>query len=152
MPTKFVANVLSRETRGISMKYFLRSTSVHLSTPFHNPKADELIEIEVTDPSHPLFGRRFHLIPRHRPLHETAHVRVLYRTGIHLRIPARATTLTPSRPSLQAKLSVDAITELVTLAEDCEALCLLARPTSGLNLRQSSNPDSMPTSRRSSRR
>ncbi len=127
-------------------------SSTHLNAPFKNPDDDELIEIEVTDPAHPLFGRRFHLLPYHGPLHEATHVRVLYRDGIHLRIPARATTLAPARPPRQSKLSLEPIIDLLTVAEDCEALCLLLQPTSGVSSRPNSKPSSVSTSQPSSRR
>jgi len=39
-----------------------------------------------------------------------------------LRVPVASTTLAPSRPVLSTKLTLDAVQELVMLAEDCEAL------------------------------
>jgi hypothetical protein len=38
-----------------------------------------------------------------------------------LRLPVTSTTLASSRPVLPTKLTHDAIKELVTIAEDCEA-------------------------------
>src|SRR3712207_6869606 len=36
---------------------------------FHNPQHDDLTEIDVTDPTHPLFGRRFAVLSISAPLH-----------------------------------------------------------------------------------
>jgi len=71
---------------------------------------------------HPLFGRRFPLISVSSPLHGPGSVFVSYQEYMVLRLPVTSTTLAPSRPVLSAKLTLDAVQELVTLAEDCEAL------------------------------
>jgi hypothetical protein len=39
-----------------------------------------------------------------------------------LRLPVASTTLASSRPVISTKLTPDAIQELMTIAEDCEAL------------------------------
>ncbi len=38
-----------------------------------------------------------------------------------LRLPVASTTLAPSRPVISTKLTLAAIQELMTIAEDCEA-------------------------------
>ena len=43
-----------------------------------------------------------------------------------LRLPVTSTTLALSRPVISTKLSLDAIKELMTIAEDCEALNALS--------------------------
>jgi hypothetical protein len=43
-----------------------------------------------------------------------------------LRLPVASTTLAPSRPVISTKLTADAIKELLTIAEDCEALNALS--------------------------
>jgi hypothetical protein len=43
-----------------------------------------------------------------------------------LRLPVASTTLAPSRPVISTKLTADAIQELLTIAEDCEALNALS--------------------------
>ncbi len=46
-----------------------------------------------------------------------------------LRLPVASTTLALSRPVISTKLTADAIKELMTIAEDCEALhALSAKP------------------------
>ncbi len=37
-------------------------TTAHHDAPVHNPSGLETAEIEVTDPAHPLFGRRFPVV------------------------------------------------------------------------------------------
>ena len=43
-----------------------------------------------------------------------------------LRLPVTSTTLASSRPVISTKLTPDAIKELMTIAEDCEALNALS--------------------------
>lgn len=43
-----------------------------------------------------------------------------------LRLPVASTTLAVSRPVISTKLTSDAIKELMTIAEDCEALHALS--------------------------
>jgi hypothetical protein len=43
-----------------------------------------------------------------------------------LRLPVASTTLALSRPVISTKLTADAIQELMTIAEDCEALNALS--------------------------
>jgi hypothetical protein len=86
----------------------------------------------VTDPTHPLFGRRFQLISIFAPLHTPGHVLVAYRQQMVLSIPLLATSLSLPRPALATKLTSQALTELISLAEDCEVLSCLTDPkTSG---------------------
>ena len=97
-------------------------TSLQLNTLFKNPDEENLTEIEVTDPTHPLFGRRFSVISVSSPLHGPGHALVSYREYMALRLPVASTTLAVSRPVISTKLTSDAVKELVTIAEDCEAL------------------------------
>jgi hypothetical protein len=46
---------------------------------------------------------------------------VAYREYMVLRLPVASTTLALSRPVVATKLTRDAIKELMTIAEDCEA-------------------------------
>src|SRR3989442_13243382 len=53
----------------------------HLNTPLNNPttlSAEERIDIEVTDPTHPLFGRRFPLRSPSPQRPQADHVFVAY--------------------------------------------------------------------------
>ncbi|MGZ3627271.1 MAG: hypothetical protein ACXVDN_06315 [Ktedonobacteraceae bacterium] len=113
-----------------------------LNTLFNNPDEKGKTEIEVTDPTHPLFGRRFALISVSAPLHGTGFAFVSYREQMVLRLPVAATTLASSRPVISTKLTLDAVTELMTIAEDCEALNAL--PTQrdlGEALSRAATPD-----------
>jgi hypothetical protein len=76
----------------------------------------------VIDPTHPLFGRRFPLISVSSPLHGPGHALVCYREYMTLRIAVASTTLAVSWPVTSTKLTLAAVKELVTIAEDCEAL------------------------------
>jgi len=54
---------------------------------------------------------------------------VSYRGYMTLRLPVTSTTLAASRPVIYTKLTYAAVKELLTIAEDCEALnALSAKP------------------------
>jgi len=61
----------------------------------------------------------------------TQSVLVIYQDGMVLRIPMAATNLVPPRPPSENKLTFAAITELVSLAEQWEVLCLSTPTKSG---------------------
>jgi hypothetical protein len=104
-------------------------TIPQLNTLFNNPTEENRTEIEITDPTHPLFGRRFALISVSSPLQGVGSAFVSYREYMVLRLPVASTTLALSRPVISTKLTTDAIKELLTIAEDCEALhALSAKP------------------------
>jgi hypothetical protein len=79
-----------------------------------------------------LFGRRFSLL---HPLPRNgggSHVLVVYHhKGVYLRLPIAATDLAPSTRPTPTKLSVQAVTELITLAEQYRLLCPSAQQPSG---------------------
>ncbi len=122
-----------RPPRAPSSSTWKRSTTHQVNTPLNNanqPASAE--EIEVTDPTHPLFRRRFPLIVVHDSTHSAGHILVSYRGDLVLRIELWATSLAPSpqRPSSPAtKLTSQAVIELVQLADQCEVLN--AKPTHG---------------------
>ena len=96
-------------------------TTEHLHTPLNNPShlsEADLIEIEVTDPTHPLFGRRFPRLSSHPPM--ATHVFVAYQGYMVLRIPRAATNLLPQPPRIPTTLTSHAMTELISLAKQCE--------------------------------
>ncbi len=101
-------------------------TIPQLNTLFNNPNEENRTEVEVTDPTHPLFGRRFALISVSSPLQGAGSAFVSYREYMVLRLPVASTTLALSRPVISTKLTPDAIQELMTIAEDCEALNALS--------------------------
>ena len=123
----------------------LRRTIPQLTTLFNNPEEKDRTEIEVSDPTHPLFGRRFPLISVSAPLQGAGFAFVSYREHMVLRLPVASTTLASSRPVISTKLTLDAVKELMTIAEDCEALHALSarRDLEALVFR-----DATPTSRR----
>ena len=129
-------------------------TTTHLNTPVHNPSGDDLTEVEVTDPSHPLFGRRFVLLSTRPRPHSVGYLFVAYRDTMVLRIPQVATNVLSPLPESEprSKLTSHAITELISLVEQCEVLCPVTQPNSGVDSPPRCKPVSAPTSRRSSRR
>src|SRR4030095_8614392 len=110
-------------------------TTEHLNTPLHNPiysPDDTVREIEVTDPTHPLFGRRFPLLSSYPQRPMAGHVFIAYRT-FRLRLPRTGTNLEPQPPRVPTKLTLQAITELISLAQQCEVLCPTIPVSSGTN-------------------
>ena len=115
---------------------------------------DDPTEVEVTDPTHPLFGRRFALLSSRPQPHRVGYIFVAYRDSMVLRILQSATNLVAPPPESEptTKLTSHAVTELISLAEQCEVLCPAIQPNSGIDSHPRCKPVSAPTSRRSSRR
>ena len=127
----------------------------HLNTPLNNPTIlaeEERIEIEVTDPTHPLFGRHFPLRSPYPQQPQADHLFVAYQEWMVLRIPRAVTNLLPQPPRLSTTLTSHAITELIALAEQCEVLCRTSPEPSGPPSAPLFKPSSAPNSRPSSRR
>ena len=81
--------------------------------------------IEVTDPTHPLYGRSFQVLSISHPPRHPGHVVVAYRGSLRLRIPVRATESIPgeaSRP--RTRFTRGALLELLALWEECQAACV----------------------------
>jgi hypothetical protein len=111
------------------------------------------VEVEVTDSSHPLYGRRFALLSTRPRPHSVGYLFVAYRDTMVLRIPQAVTSLgMPPEPQPLTKLTSYAITELISCAEQCEVLCPATQPNSGTDSPPCGKLVSAPTSRRSSRR
>lgn len=111
-----------------------------------------MTDIEVTDPTHPLFGRRFPILSA-RPQAPTAtHVFVTYQGFMVLRLPRTATTLLPQPPRVSTTLTSHAITDLIALVEQCEVLCRTIPEPSGPPSVPHAKTPSAPSSRPSSRR
>src|SRR3989304_8994516 len=105
-------------------------TTAQLNTPFHNPIEEPQTQVEVIDPTHALFGRKFPLISfSQQPGAQYALVR--YRESMALRIPLRATNLAAAQPKVPTKLSLSAVRELLSVAEAGEVLCPPDPATSG---------------------
>ena len=91
------------------------STSAHLDTPVRSEDARPE-QVTVTDPAHPLYGRRFVLAPV-SGVKTGGQVLVVFRDDVLLRVPVAATDLSPARPCLPtSKLSLAAIRDLICLA------------------------------------
>ena len=91
-----------------------------VDAPFQNPTEGGVVEVEVTDPGHPLFGRRFPLMSVSRP-HASGggHALVAYQDCMLLKLPVAATSLAPRLPGrVPSKLTVEAMQELIALTED----------------------------------
>ena len=137
-----------------SMQISPAASTEYLNTPVNNPSVDDLAEVEVTDPRHPLYGRRFALLSTRPRPHSVGYIFVAYRDTMVLRISQAATSLVtppPESPPL-TKLTSHAITELISFAEQCEVLCPATQPNSGTDSPPRGKRVSAPTSRRSSRR
>src|SRR5215510_2362336 len=81
---------------GCGDRYYRRIN--HLNTLLNNPTIlaeGERIEIEVTDPTHPLFGRRFPLRSPYPQQPQADHLFVAYQEWMVLRIPRAVTNLLP---------------------------------------------------------
>src|SRR5205085_4669084 len=90
---------------GCSDRYYRTSTHVH--TPLNNPRPlseGDLTEIEVTDPTHPLFGRRFPLLSAPPQAPTATHVFVTYQEFMVLRIPGAGPNLLPQLPRVSSTL------------------------------------------------
>ena len=88
--------------------------------------------IEVTDPTHPLFGRRFQVLSITHPPQRPGHVVVAYRETLRLRIPVLATDRTPDNAARsRTRFTRDALLELLALLKECPAACADHRGQSG---------------------
>ena len=86
----------------------------------------------MTDPAHPLYGRRFPVLSISHPPQRPGHVVVAYRNFMRLRLPVQATSLTAdTRRSLRTTFSRAALLEVVALAKECEGTCTGHPGTSG---------------------
>ena len=86
----------------------------------------------MTDPAHPLYGRRFQVLSISHPPQRPGHVVVAYRGTLRLRIPVPATEPTPvhaTRP--RTRFTRDALLELLALLKECQAPCADHRGPSG---------------------
>jgi hypothetical protein len=121
-------------------------TRYQVNAPFENPTQTEPTEIEVTDPCHPLYGRRFPVFSIGLSARSVGFVVAIYRDPMRIRIPISATNLTPTAQVPTSKLTLTSVTDLITLAEQCEGLCQSHLSGSGAD----SRPISKPTSPRNS--
>src|SRR5205814_6416212 len=112
-------------------------TRQQVNAPFQNPASVPPDEIEVTDPAHPLFGRRFTVLSISRQLQSPGYVLVAYHDAIQLRLPVPATNLASSQiPRLRTKWTAAAIQELLALFQEDRPPCRSRRKQSGRGSRQ----------------
>ena len=90
------------------------------------------MEVRVTDPTHPLFGRRFPLARLPSGRVGCNHVLAVYRLGVYLRLPVSATDLgAPDSLRIPSKLTAQAVAELITLSQSYRLSCLSLPKHSG---------------------
>ena len=78
----------------------------------------------MTDPSHPLYGRRFAVLSISHPPQRPGHVIVAYRGFMRLRLPVPATSLTAdNRRRSRTTFTRAALVELLALAKECAGTC-----------------------------
>src|SRR5437763_267821 len=100
-----------------------RTTQQH-DALFKNPSDESPDEIEVTDPAHPLFGRRFTVLSISYPPQRPGHVIVAYRDFMRLRLPVQATNLVPDHtPFVRTQFTRAALLDLLALLKECEDPC-----------------------------
>ncbi len=99
--------------------------------------------VEVTDPTHPLFGRKFPLITfSTQP--GAQFVLVAYQDNMTLRIALVATNLGVAQPRVPTRLTLAALQDLLSEAE--EVVCQPIPNTSGNIFPPNSEPQSWPSS------
>lgn len=105
----------------------------HVNAPVDTTNFRDPDLIEVVDPTHPLFGRRFPVFRLCVRPQEAGFVEVLYRNHFRLQIPLsstdRATSLLARR---RTKLTLEGIQQLVALAKECQCLARNHPTSSGL--------------------
>jgi hypothetical protein len=80
--------------------------------------------VEVTDPAHPLYGRRFPVVSVSQNPQSSRHILVAYRGSLRLRIPIEATDRNlgnAARP--RTRFTRDALLELLALLKENQASC-----------------------------
>ena len=110
-----------------------KPTNSDLNTPRQNSSlenAEEGLEIEVTDPKHPLFGRRFSVILMGRGPIDKSCVNVHFKESTILQIPVRSTNLGQQEFNLSTKLSLESIKSIIQFFKDSKELCHINLNTS----------------------
>ena len=94
----------------------------HLNARVKNPPEAE--EIEVTDPTHPLFGQRFVVRSVSHPPGQAGFVYVVYQQTMTLRIALAATDRHRCpRPRTRTKWTSAAVADLLALLTEVPASC-----------------------------
>jgi hypothetical protein len=107
-------------------------TIPQLNTPFNYPNIEETTEVEIIDPTHPLFGRRFRLLSVSTPLHNSSTVTVSYNGYMSLRIPLLSTNIVIVRPMQRTKLTPESLNEFISTVGQWEGnICYMNQKESG---------------------
>ena len=95
------------------------------STPTADADVPMPADVEVIDPTHPLYGRRFRLVSITRGTCSDSCARVEWRFGLTLLLSLEVTNLVPRKEqrTMRTRLSIEAMEELVAVAEGSEGVC-----------------------------
>ena len=86
----------------------------------------------MTDPTHPLYGRRFSVVAISHPPQQPGHVVVAYRDFMRLRLPVQATNLASANDALlRTTFTRATLRELLALLKECEGSCRSDHEPSG---------------------
>jgi hypothetical protein len=106
--------------------------TIHRDTPIADGDLSGAEEIEVTDPGHPLCGRRFRLLTVTSGVRSAQFARVVYRPDIFLLLPISVTSLhPPTTRSVPTKLCLEALEDLLRVTAEREGECRSTPTTSG---------------------
>jgi hypothetical protein len=134
------------------MKMASKSPHLEALRPFSD-STEPPDEITVTDPRHPLFGRRFAVVSARASSGIGTQICVAYAGGAVLKLSIAATSLNLARSNLPvAKLTLEAIRELIRLVTEGEQPCPSNPAMSGSASPQTSGASSSMTSPPSCRR
>ena len=104
-----------------------------INTPTVNIDGSDVKEIEVIDPTHPLYRRKFNVSIDQLDRYRTKSVRVEYKDDIKLSIAISSTNFNPietNSKSISIKLTLDAVKQIVLLTQELN-LCQSTRKKSG---------------------
>ena len=86
----------------------------------------------MTDPTHPLFGRRFPVLSISHPPQRPGQVIVAYRGFMRLRLPVQVTSLNGDKGHrLRTTFTRATLLELIALTKECEGPCTNPPSASG---------------------
>src|SRR3954454_2463858 len=98
-----------------------RRATTHKDTPIADGDLSGAEEIEVTDPGHPLYGRRFRLLTVTSGVRSAQLAHVVYRLDIFLLIPISVPSLhPPTTRSVPTKLCLEALEDLLRVTAERE--------------------------------
>lgn len=107
-------------------------TKPQVNATFNNPNVEEIKDVQIIDPKHPLYGKSFPLINANEQLSHRSHVLVKLCEGMIIRIPLISTNLSSNHFPACSKISISAVKELIFLAQDYFT-CHKTQEISGMN-------------------